>query len=372
MLDKPPAPRRRPLPRLLALLARHASILAALCLLAGLLAFPALPWLEKHISFDEKPLMAGLAVNRAGQVGQPALRAAAAFANTSAALHGTPALRQHVRAALEALGLDVSEHQFEPPPGGTVAASHSSARLACTNLHAVLRSKRGDGREALLLATPLALSPRGAAAPPRRQQQLQQSAGGAALALGAGHLFMDYLRRVQWLAKDLIWLIPDAACGLQASADAWMAHYDGTGAPTLLPSPPAGSGKAAAAAASSGNSSSTSAAGGRFVRAGMVQQALVLEVRSGTVRSAEIAVEGADGALPKLDLYWLAHTAARSNLWGVPVGLPGEEAAHTWAGAAAAAAGLPHARTHLQRLATLAQVAGRQALGLPTGTPPFQ
>ena len=42
----------------------------------------------------------------------------------------------------------------------------------------------------------------------------QQEAEGTALALALGHAVMAYLLRVPWLAKDILWVLPDARCGL--------------------------------------------------------------------------------------------------------------------------------------------------------------
>jgi hypothetical protein len=103
---------------------------------------------------------------------------------------------------LQQQGLEVSLHHYWPqhstPTTTTTTTSSSSSSegstAPCTNLHAVLRSPRGDGKEALLLVTPLGLpSP-------------QDSTGGA---LGdcqqqdrvcVGHLFVRRSCRCQELS----------------------------------------------------------------------------------------------------------------------------------------------------------------------------
>ena len=39
-----------------------------------------------------------------------------------------------------------------------------------------------------------------------------------ALALALGHAVMAYLSDVAWLAKDVVWVLPDARCGIIDSA----------------------------------------------------------------------------------------------------------------------------------------------------------
>ncbi len=36
--------------------------------------------------------------------------------------------------------------------------------------------------------------------------------------LALGHAVVAYLRRVPWLAKDVVWLLPDSRCGLLGSS----------------------------------------------------------------------------------------------------------------------------------------------------------
>lgn len=53
----------------------------------------------------------------------------------------------------------------------------------------------------------------------------QQSRKAASFALSLGHAIMAHLSKVPWLAKDVIWVVPDASCGLVTSMDAWVHTY---------------------------------------------------------------------------------------------------------------------------------------------------
>jgi hypothetical protein len=50
---------------------------------------------------------------------------------------------------------------------------------------------------------------------------------GAAAALAVGLGMAQQLGSAPWLAKDFVWVIPDARCGLVDSAAAWIEHYQG-------------------------------------------------------------------------------------------------------------------------------------------------
>ena len=55
----------------------------------------------------------------------------------------------------------------------------------------------------------------------------QAAAGAASLLLGAGSMLAGHLGAVQWLAKDLVWVIPDEGCpgGAQAGLRHWARRY---------------------------------------------------------------------------------------------------------------------------------------------------
>lgn len=97
----------------------------------------------------------------------------------------------------------------------------AAAQGGCTSLHGIMRAPQADGKESIVLVTPTALTPgpdRGDAPP-----------GGAPLVLGAVALLLSHLRsspHAGWLAKDLIWVVPDARCeGSLAALEAWARAY---------------------------------------------------------------------------------------------------------------------------------------------------
>lgn len=65
-----------------------------------------------------------------------------------------PKYASSLHSSLEMLGLEVSTHNFTTkwPYGNRYSST-------CTNMHAILRSPRGDGKEAILLVTPITFQP---------------------------------------------------------------------------------------------------------------------------------------------------------------------------------------------------------------------
>jgi glycosylphosphatidylinositol transamidase len=236
-----------------------------------------------------------------------------AVAAVAAALsrYGSPDFPGHVEETMEALGLEVYQSRFHPradssplgPAGSGIRSwwgsltqsspaawqhsnsSDSSSGDTCITLHGILRSKRGDGKEALVLVTPLGLSP--SSSRPGSGSEVD-SAGTASLLLGSVSLLLSALQHSTWLGKDLIWVVPDANCrggslqGLRHWACAYQLPGQGGCAAPLLP----------------------------FGRAGVMQQAVVVEAPpsvcpGGRYDSFEVLLEGDNGQLPKLDMFHL-------------------------------------------------------------------
>jgi len=55
-----------------------------------------------------------------------------------------------------------------------------------------------------------------------------QDPSGVRLSLSLGFALLSHLSRVTWLSKEVIWLLPDASCGLVAAVEAWTAAYQMT------------------------------------------------------------------------------------------------------------------------------------------------
>jgi hypothetical protein len=80
--------------------------------------------------------------------------AAAQLADAAEPLFQTPAFTAALRAGMADAGLEVYEQPFAVAPrvGG-------GGELRCANIYAVLRSPRGDGKECVVLVTPVTLQP---------------------------------------------------------------------------------------------------------------------------------------------------------------------------------------------------------------------
>lgn len=90
-----------------------------------------------------------------------------AFADSLQHTYNTFVFSTALQEALSSHGLEVSNHTFVRPAAAATAAgagaaaglhlgsSSSSNVQECVNVHAVLHSPRGDGKEALVLVTPI-------------------------------------------------------------------------------------------------------------------------------------------------------------------------------------------------------------------------
>jgi hypothetical protein len=187
---------QRPLERLTGRLLDRANALSLLLLAAGVLGFAALPLLQRRISFDENALLAGSsrptirwvhghrqrADGARASAAAPAARlppspgrqptarpapdpahserspeAFTAAAQLAAGLEPhfrTPRFGEQLRRALRKAGLEAYEQPFS-----VTCRGGGGGELRCSNWHAVLRSPRGDGKEALVLVTPVTLQP---------------------------------------------------------------------------------------------------------------------------------------------------------------------------------------------------------------------
>eukprot|EP00775_Hariotina_reticulata_P006404 gene6404-6635_t len=281
-----PIPGRKYLAGLLGALVNDAQRVSKLLIAVGLVGLLAVPVLERAINFDENALLAGSAsptirskTPEAYQVGKAL---AEALKPQYFAGHAfSAALQQQLAATLT--DVELYNHSF---PAGSRISRAGGNTTACVNVAAVLASSRGDGKESLLLVTPL-----------RHQQyspDYEQDDSGVALALAIGTALLYHLQQsAPWLAKDVIWLLPDASCGLVESVGAWAHYYNNPQAAELsqhqqhpqqhLPHH----------------------LQQHFGRAGVPQQAVVLEVPSGRLNTLQVSVEGFNGQLPKLDMYWL-------------------------------------------------------------------
>ena len=122
-------------------------------------------------------------------------------------------------------GVSTSTWMRRRVPGDSLSFQHFPSHVAhhnCTNVHAIARSPRGDGSEAVVLVTPVST-----ACISTGSKCEMQTIEGAATALSVGLGMFEYMTTVQWLAKDFVWLVPDSSCGVVESVSAWMEEYQG-------------------------------------------------------------------------------------------------------------------------------------------------
>jgi hypothetical protein len=219
-----------------------------------------------------------------------------------------------------------------------------------------------------------------------RPADFEQDASGALLALALGSALLQHLgHAAPWLAKEVVWLLPDASCGLVQALQAWADAYQ---RPVSNFSTSRGSrrcsrmcsrmldGRMMALAAVRGGIScsircdasasrhssavlalfrivrklrfckfnllthlplaccyaaahqvllpcAAPASSGleHFGRAGVLQQGLLLELPSGRGNRLQVSLEGHEGLLPKLDLFWLIR-------WGWGAAVPASARQH--------------------------------------------
>ncbi|KAK9805223.1 hypothetical protein WJX72_007042 [[Myrmecia] bisecta] len=229
------APRKKLLYRFLAASVRHATPASLFLYAAAVLGLLALPLVVKDNYLDENALLAGSAV--------PRIR-------NSGALQSAADVQQRLKHA------------------GNSANSGA------------LQGTANDTSTTLLLELNGALEAAG----------FDQAQAGQLFGAAAAHAVMQYLASVPWLAKDVVWVLPDAGCGQMHSLQVWLEE--------------AANGKWQRHASP-------------FGRAGLMQQALVLDVASPSFNALEVHTIGFSGQLPMLDLYYLVAFLAEEH-----VGLP--------------------------------------------------
>ncbi|GMH43469.1 hypothetical protein BSKO_11391 [Bryopsis sp. KO-2023] len=318
--NSPPKSIQKPVPRFIEWTVRQGGWLTWLLLSIALGSLFALPELGRKVFFDENALLTGsvLPTYRASN----AIREAPLFRKSTLEAIGKLKGGAHVdfvAKALESIGLEVS-----------IQAFNSSSSIACKNVHGILRSPRGDGKEAMVFVTPLDL----------RKGSWQSDEGGAsALAIGYGLFY--HLDTVAWLAKDLIWVVTDGRCGSIESMRVWLEEYhaETDRTPTLSQN---------------------------FVRGGVLQQAVVLEMPNSTFNTWELSVEGVNGQLPKLDIHWLARFIA-NHVLAIPSSLgKGVLFASPLCGRVSAMAKIYSSWE--KKMQSMTCFILRQAIGVPTGS----
>ena len=283
----------------------HVAASTALYLL-GVLAAALYPALARRTFVDENAfLVAQTTVGFDRRDARDALehyRAAIDAARTSPGdVHRSDALRGWLEDELDALGMERYRQAFaldrhswtrgDDDWGRRSDASSIDNATHGVNVHAVARAARGNGREGIVLATPIG-------APGATLE-----ADAAALALGL--VVMRTIAAAPWLAKDVAWLVADARWGPGdhgiAATDAWLREYHDPGSSTHSARASYTASKRRRTACRSSCVEPSPLA--PFGRVGALQQAYVLELPEGAVADvASINVVGFNGALPNQDL----------------------------------------------------------------------
>eukprot|EP00899_Mesostigma_viride_P010748 jgi/Mesvir1/19675/Mv09947-RA.1 len=248
------------------------------------------------------------------------------------------------------------------------AASVTSAGGQGTNLAALLRAYKSDGRESLVLVTPWRCQrAAGGQAGGQRADTGQQAGGQAALgqpaggnvtvsegdatSLALGLAFMRHLARAEWLAKDVIWLVPDARWGTNTATRAWVDEYHmpkahgwsthfwhphdrGHARPGPQPCASGGNGTDASGACTCAVEGLRSGAlppssRDQFLRAGAIGAAIALELHippGGSINSLHVDPVGLGGALANLDLVNVMVYSAQREQVDVAIGWAHETA----------------------------------------------
>lgn len=120
------------------------------------------------------------------------------------------------------LGGEVNYHKFQPisdnihplqfflgPDAGIVRENYSCTSYGI-NTVGIIRAPHGDGKEAIVMVTPY---------------NSVKTTMSEALSLGVAYSVISLLSRVNWLAKDIIWLAADSRHGEYAAVAAWLRDY---------------------------------------------------------------------------------------------------------------------------------------------------
>ena len=238
----------------------HAKPICALLVAAGMLGLFVLPLAERKNFFDENAMLVGSATSNIGCAASCDSAHILLHGVCMLAGHGMPrkAINRHCCSSFELSLFEgmLSCRSYVRTNMPDIA--HTAARFAhamqhnetqasdllrpllklsllsvpapdylegyCTHLHTIMPSPRGDGSEALALFTPIGVDAR---RKPGVGSIQRSDAYTDAAALAVGLALTQYLAQVPWLARDFVWVIPDARCGLVESAAQWLQAQQG-------------------------------------------------------------------------------------------------------------------------------------------------
>lgn len=192
---------------------------------------------------------------------------------------------------MSALDAEVTHHKFYPQlnqfhplhfftsPDSGLISENISCSLLGVNTVGIVRAPRGDGKEAIVLVTPI---------------NSKKVGPGEALSLGIAYSVFSLLSRVTWLAKDVVWLVADSQYGEYSAVAAWLTEYQA----------PVSRGIGIVNSEQCNGSNTIDEYGG-FRRAGTMAAALVIKVAeqgNHIEDSINIYAEASNGQMPNLDL----------------------------------------------------------------------
>ncbi|XP_057447409.1 uncharacterized protein LOC130739188 isoform X2 [Lotus japonicus] len=192
---------------------------------------------------------------------------------------------------MSALDAEVTHHKFYPQlnqfhplhfftsPDSGLISENISCSLLGVNTVGIVRAPRGDGKEAIVLVTPI---------------NSKKVGPGEALSLGIAYSVFSLLSRVTWLAKDVVWLVADSQYGEYSAVAAWLTEYQA----------PVSRGIGIVNSEQCNGSNTIDEYDG-FRRAGTMAAALVIKVAeqgNHIEDSINIYAEASNGQMPNLDL----------------------------------------------------------------------
>ncbi|KAH6781735.1 GPI transamidase component family protein / Gaa1-like family protein [Perilla frutescens var. frutescens] len=217
-------PKPRPIIRIGLFLISHSLLVSIVCCIAGVLALLLLPVLAKNTYISENALMPGSASpmlsNDDALDGQIFLNKITSI--NPMTINTGIEIPEMIAEHIVALGGEVNYHKFQPisdnfhplqfflgPEAGIVQENYSCTSYGI-NTVGIIRAPRGDGKEAIVMVTPY---------------NSVNTTMSEALSLGVAYSVISLLSRVNWLAKDIIWLAADSRHGEYAAVAAWLRDY---------------------------------------------------------------------------------------------------------------------------------------------------
>lgn len=296
-------PKPRPIIRIGLYLISHSLLVSIVCCIAGVLALLLLPVLAKNTYISENALMPGSASpmlsNEDASDGQRFLNKIMSInpMTINTGIEIPEMIAEHIME----LGGEVSYHKFQSisdnlhplqfflgPDAGIVRENYSCTSYGI-NTVGIIRAPHGDGKEAIVMVTPY---------------NSVKTTMTEALSLGVAYSVISLLSRVNWLAKDIIWLAADSRHGEYAAVAAWLRDYYTLSCGDLkqnLDICGTSSSRVPELTPVKGDGVSNG-----FRRAGTMAAALVIKVADSNTKTEKnvlkIYAEASNGQMPNLDL----------------------------------------------------------------------